>query len=347
MLIVSSETEETRKKANDILGSYVAKGEKNGKQYYKRIRKDYDEPDVFLYYWDAKDGEDFKGWWFAPKIGGNEVWGRCVDWDEKSRTPPVWGWKVPWSGPISDIQVHRDDSLVFEKANGKQYATSQSTKGADRYTEKRELSHKGKSHRRTCHRSRSPAATSKTAADIGTIHIFDHLQLLPPNLGYNAGLQQGRLDGFSKGYRQGNRQGNDSGYDKELQAKCLYHEGCTDEHNEAYKQGYKKGYDEAFPKGEEAGYYNKPDIPKGAESLQENEKALSKEDEDERSESMASISFASPPSEPVMLPASEPVTLPASAPAMKMGPCIPWVARMRNARDAILASGLSMSASPP
>ena len=26
-----------------------------------------------LYYWDERDGVEFSGWWFGPKIGGDQA----------------------------------------------------------------------------------------------------------------------------------------------------------------------------------------------------------------------------------------------------------------------------------
>ncbi|CAE7577070.1 unnamed protein product [Symbiodinium pilosum] len=50
-----------------------------------------------LYFWDDRDGSDFAGWWFGPKVGGDQVWAYqpCED-----QTPPESGWKVPYDGPV-------------------------------------------------------------------------------------------------------------------------------------------------------------------------------------------------------------------------------------------------------
>ena len=29
--------------------------------------------EVMLYYWDDRDGSDFSGWWFGPKVGGDQA----------------------------------------------------------------------------------------------------------------------------------------------------------------------------------------------------------------------------------------------------------------------------------
>ena len=29
---------------------------------------------MLIYYWDERDGPNFTGWWFGPKVGGDQVW---------------------------------------------------------------------------------------------------------------------------------------------------------------------------------------------------------------------------------------------------------------------------------
>lgn len=48
--------------------------------------------EVMLYYWDDRDGSDFSGWWFGPKVGGDQVWAYQPG---KDKTPPETGWKAP------------------------------------------------------------------------------------------------------------------------------------------------------------------------------------------------------------------------------------------------------------
>lgn len=54
--------------------------------------------DVMVYFWDDRDGASFGGWWFGPKIGGDQVW--CYHADKSAQTPPLSGWKVPYDGPL-------------------------------------------------------------------------------------------------------------------------------------------------------------------------------------------------------------------------------------------------------
>ena len=38
------------------------------------------QPPSRLYYWDDRDGVAFSGWWFGPKIGGDQAWGDMAGW---------------------------------------------------------------------------------------------------------------------------------------------------------------------------------------------------------------------------------------------------------------------------
>ena len=46
-----------------------------------------------LYYWDDRDGASFCGWWFGPKVGGDQVW--AYHPSNTATTPPKTGWKAP------------------------------------------------------------------------------------------------------------------------------------------------------------------------------------------------------------------------------------------------------------
>merc|ERR1712039_721977 len=52
---------------------------------------------VLIYYWDERDGPAFMGWWFGPKVGGDQVW--AYNGNKGAPTPPTSGWHVPWDGP--------------------------------------------------------------------------------------------------------------------------------------------------------------------------------------------------------------------------------------------------------
>merc|ERR1712066_818228 len=64
--------------------------------------------DVLIYFWDNRDGDAFSGWWFGPKVGGDQVWAYHAN--KTSMVPPTTGWRVPFNGDI--------DSSMQLKAGG-------------------------------------------------------------------------------------------------------------------------------------------------------------------------------------------------------------------------------------
>merc|ERR1712139_251678 len=64
---------------------------------YKK-RKDSKNLDVMIYFWDERDGPELCGWWFAPSIGGDQVW--AYHPSRTAATPPASEWNVPHDGPI-------------------------------------------------------------------------------------------------------------------------------------------------------------------------------------------------------------------------------------------------------
>merc|ERR1712087_335504 len=77
-------------------------GENHGKPTYKKTMKANGE-DVLIYFWDARDGEAFSGWWFGPKVGGDQVWAYHAN--KTSMVPPVTGWRVPFNGDIDSTML--------------------------------------------------------------------------------------------------------------------------------------------------------------------------------------------------------------------------------------------------
>mmetsp|Transcript_122013 Transcript_122013/g.304481 ORF Transcript_122013/g.304481 Transcript_122013/m.304481 type:complete len:1901 (-) Transcript_122013:56-5758(-) len=91
-------------KANDmnevvvrtLVGEYVETGSNHGRKVYRKmLDRSAEAVDVFLYYWDGRDGPTFEGWWFGNKLGGTQVWSHCTG---GALTPPPSGWKIPWDG---------------------------------------------------------------------------------------------------------------------------------------------------------------------------------------------------------------------------------------------------------
>lgn len=86
-----------------IMGKYTKIGENHNRPMFKKTDKAVGAPDgVLLYFWDTRDGPQNSGWWFGPKVGGEQVWSH--NQNASSRLPPSVGWKVPFNGPV-DAQL--------------------------------------------------------------------------------------------------------------------------------------------------------------------------------------------------------------------------------------------------
>merc|ERR1719247_2771347 len=85
-----------------VRGSFQLHGENHGKPTYKKDGQ-VNGLDVMSYYWDERDGPGFCGWWFGPKVGGDQVW--AYHTDKMAGMPPQNGWKVPYDGPVDPTFV--------------------------------------------------------------------------------------------------------------------------------------------------------------------------------------------------------------------------------------------------
>lgn len=86
--------------SNIIQGMYKSTESNHGKPVYK---KEGGSVTVLIYYWDERDGSTFNGWWFGPKVGGDQVWAyNSSNLGRDNVMPPVGSWKVPWDGKIDD-----------------------------------------------------------------------------------------------------------------------------------------------------------------------------------------------------------------------------------------------------
>ncbi|CAK8987028.1 unnamed protein product [Durusdinium trenchii] len=86
--------------SNIIQGTYTTTETNHGKPIYKK-----DGPNsvtVLIYYWDSRDGASFNGWWFGPKVGGDQVWAYNAGHPRDNGMPPPSNWKVPWDGKVDD-----------------------------------------------------------------------------------------------------------------------------------------------------------------------------------------------------------------------------------------------------
>jgi len=88
--------------ASIIVGNYVYHGENHGCTVYRKDGVP-EAATALIYFWDARDGPTFTGWWFGPKVGGDQVW--AFHPDTTSKSPPLTGWKVPWNGDVDPTVV--------------------------------------------------------------------------------------------------------------------------------------------------------------------------------------------------------------------------------------------------
>eukprot|EP00406_Dinophysis_acuminata_P081249 CAMPEP_0179256816 /NCGR_PEP_ID=MMETSP0797-20121207/24463_1 /TAXON_ID=47934 /ORGANISM="Dinophysis acuminata, Strain DAEP01" /LENGTH=166 /DNA_ID=CAMNT_0020964765 /DNA_START=1 /DNA_END=498 /DNA_ORIENTATION=- len=79
-----------------IRGTYTPHSENHGRPVYKKTEQ-VNGLDILMYFWDERDGPNFCGWWFGPKVGGDHVWAYNPD---RAATPPAGQWKVPYDGPV-------------------------------------------------------------------------------------------------------------------------------------------------------------------------------------------------------------------------------------------------------
>jgi len=108
-MVFSKATEPEEVVVRTLVGEYVEHGSNHGRKFFKKTPVPGQEAvDVFMYYWDNRDGPAFEGWWFGNQLGGTQVWSHCAG---NSMTPPQNGWKIPWDGAVRP-------TLVVEKKGG-------------------------------------------------------------------------------------------------------------------------------------------------------------------------------------------------------------------------------------
>ncbi|CAJ1362780.1 unnamed protein product [Effrenium voratum] len=87
--------------SNIIQGVYNTKESNHGKPVYRKEGPP-GSVTVLIYFWDSRDGAAFNGWWFGPKVGGDQVWAYNGNLGRPDVMPPPNNWKVPWDGKIDD-----------------------------------------------------------------------------------------------------------------------------------------------------------------------------------------------------------------------------------------------------
>lgn len=85
-------------------GDYTKISENHGKAVYKKDVQ-VNSLDILMYFWDERDGPNFCGWYFGPKVGGDQVWAHHPSRDSippqgGSEPGPTGGWCVPFGGAV-------------------------------------------------------------------------------------------------------------------------------------------------------------------------------------------------------------------------------------------------------
>jgi len=129
---------------NIVRGSYTPYSENHSRIVYRK-NEQVNGLDVLVYYWDERDGPSFCGWWFGPKVGGDQVWAYT---SQQTQLPPQTGWKVPYDGPVdptflvtgmpATAKRHADAGSPYsqpaqKQARADEYGYSASASDRDRY----------------------------------------------------------------------------------------------------------------------------------------------------------------------------------------------------------------------
>merc|ERR1711920_972212 len=59
--------------SNIIKGHFVKDGSNHSKPVFRKEQAAGSSA-VLIYFWDERDGPAYCGWWFGPKVGGDQVW---------------------------------------------------------------------------------------------------------------------------------------------------------------------------------------------------------------------------------------------------------------------------------
>eukprot|EP00929_Paragymnodinium_shiwhaense_P100126 TRINITY_DN6218_c0_g2_i1.p1 TRINITY_DN6218_c0_g2~~TRINITY_DN6218_c0_g2_i1.p1 ORF type:complete len:1611 (+),score=399.23 TRINITY_DN6218_c0_g2_i1:100-4932(+) len=107
-----------------IRGSYVLTGEENhGRPVYKSVRQ-VNNLDLMIYYWDARDGPTFQGWYFGHQVGGNQIWAFSQEW--QADAPPERSWRAPMDGPVDPtLTVSATQNVAMEPPQQQMLALTQ------------------------------------------------------------------------------------------------------------------------------------------------------------------------------------------------------------------------------
>jgi len=119
-----------------LIGEYVENSSNHGRKVFKKVLdKNPESVNVYLYYWDGRDGPSFQGWWFGNQLGGTQVWSHNAS---EAMAPPLGGWKIPWDGAerksvtVSPKKAEQGQNpMMQDKLKSVQGAVADATKSAN------------------------------------------------------------------------------------------------------------------------------------------------------------------------------------------------------------------------
>jgi len=116
-IIVFSTAEKDEIGIRTLVGEYKEEGANHGRKFYKKTQKipGHEDINVYLYFWDERDGPAFSGWWFGNQVGGAQVWSRNR---QATQVPPKMGWTIPWDGEVKRelvVMGYREKQMVDRK----------------------------------------------------------------------------------------------------------------------------------------------------------------------------------------------------------------------------------------
>eukprot|EP00927_Polykrikos_kofoidii_P022008 TRINITY_DN20667_c0_g1_i1.p1 TRINITY_DN20667_c0_g1~~TRINITY_DN20667_c0_g1_i1.p1 ORF type:complete len:2068 (-),score=493.97 TRINITY_DN20667_c0_g1_i1:213-6416(-) len=100
-----------------LVGDYAERGLNHERKYFQKVQKipGHEHIQVFLYYWDSRDGPEFSGWWFGDQLGGSQVWARSPS---HGQSPPRVGWRIPWDSPKAETGLLLVDAAKKQSPAG-------------------------------------------------------------------------------------------------------------------------------------------------------------------------------------------------------------------------------------
>mmetsp|Transcript_59593 Transcript_59593/g.141799 ORF Transcript_59593/g.141799 Transcript_59593/m.141799 type:complete len:304 (+) Transcript_59593:122-1033(+) len=100
-------------------GNYAQAGKNHDRPLFKKVEEDSGQgqppPEVYIFYWDNRDGDELSGWWIGPSVGGVITY--AFNGDSAADMPPTSGWRMPAVGPVDErlrVQIQSGAGVRLE-----------------------------------------------------------------------------------------------------------------------------------------------------------------------------------------------------------------------------------------